>query len=72
MAKGLKPSDYKSLGSISGLRFDSSWEQNSQDLTVCVCTFSGSQRSRGHQDACGDFLNLKDLSAQSSKMPLGV
>jgi hypothetical protein len=34
-----------------------------------VCAFSGFRRQRG---ACGDFVNLEDLLAQSSKMLLGV
>jgi hypothetical protein len=37
-----------------------------------VCAFSGRRRSRRQRDACGDFVNLEDLPAQSSKMLLGV
>jgi hypothetical protein len=37
-----------------------------------VCAFSGRRSSRRQRGACGDFINLKDLSAQSSKMLLGV
>jgi hypothetical protein len=37
-----------------------------------VCAFSGSRRSRRQRGACGDFVNLDDLPAQSSKMLLGV
>jgi hypothetical protein len=37
-----------------------------------VCAFSGRRRFCRQRDACGDFVNLKDLPAQSSKMLLGV
>jgi hypothetical protein len=37
-----------------------------------VCAFSGRRRSRRQRGACGDFVNLEDLPAQSSKMLLGV
>jgi hypothetical protein len=37
-----------------------------------VCFFSGRRRSCCQRGACGDFVNLEDLPAQSSKMLLGV
>jgi hypothetical protein len=35
-------------------------------------TISGRRRSRRQLGACGDFVNLKDLRAQSSKMLIDV
>jgi hypothetical protein len=37
-----------------------------------VCAFSGRRRSRRQRDACGDFINLENLPAQSSKMIIRV
>jgi hypothetical protein len=37
-----------------------------------VCAFSGRRHSRRQRGACGDFANLEELPAQSSKMLLGV
>ena len=37
-----------------------------------VCEFSGRRRSRRQRGACGDFVNIEDLLAQSSKMLIGV
>jgi hypothetical protein len=36
-----------------------------------VCAFSGRRHYRRQRVACGDFVNLEDLPAQSSKMLLG-
>ena len=36
------------------------------------CAFSDRRRSRRQRGACGDFVNLEDLPAQSSKMLIGV
>jgi hypothetical protein len=58
------PSGYKSSDSTSGPGFDFP-EFNG------VCAFIGRPRSRRQQDDCGDFVNLEDLSAQSSKILLG-
>jgi hypothetical protein len=44
----------------------------SKDYSNDVCAFSGKRRSRRQRGACGDFVNLVDLPAQSSKMLLGV
>jgi hypothetical protein len=37
-----------------------------------VCAFSDMRRTRRQRGACGDFVNLEDLPAQSSKMLLWV
>jgi hypothetical protein len=37
-----------------------------------IFAFSGRRHSRRQRGACGDFVNLEDLLAQSSKMLLGV
>jgi hypothetical protein len=37
-----------------------------------LCAFSGWRRSRRQRGACGDFVNLEDLPAQSSKILLGI
>ena len=36
------------------------------------CALSGRQRSRRQRGVCGDFVNLEDLPAQSSKMLIEV
>jgi hypothetical protein len=37
-----------------------------------VCGFSGGRRSRRQRGVCGDFVDIEDLPAQSSKMFVGV
>ncbi|TVU46182.1 hypothetical protein EJB05_05701 [Eragrostis curvula] len=36
-----------------------------------ICAFSDRRRGRRQRGASGDFVNLEDLSAQSSKMLIG-
>jgi hypothetical protein len=61
-----------SPGSTSGPGFDSSWERISQDLTAFVLSVVGDVPVGSERGACGDFVNLEDLPAKSSKMLLGV
>ena len=37
-----------------------------------ISAFSGRRRGRRQRGASGDFVNLEDLPAQSSKMLIGV
>jgi hypothetical protein len=62
---------FANIGLPLGPGFDSSWEQISQNLTVFVFSVVGDVPVDS-EVLGGDFVNLEDLSTQSSKMLPGI
>jgi len=55
---------------LSSTPYESEFFTIFQDLTTLF--FNGRRRFRQQRGACGDFVNIEDLPAQSSKMLIGV